>query len=120
MMTNFYTGIFCVLWCAPFGHLFITSQFSSHILCRIKYFCYLCKKKTYQYQNMCTITLTYDKSNALARRKLASLLASGLFHKQEVKASEPTREELEAHRELRDAILNNSKKSMSHLIARYL
>lgn len=69
---------------------------------------------------MCTITLTYDKSNALARRKLASLLATGLFYKQEVKTPEPTREELEAHRELRDAVLNTSKKSMSHLIARYL
>jgi len=28
---------------------------------------------------MCTVTLKYDHNNALARRKLASLLASGLF-----------------------------------------
>ena len=69
---------------------------------------------------MCTITLTYDKSNALARHKLAALLATGLFYKQELKTSEPTREELETHRELRDAVLNHSKKSMSHLIAKYL
>lgn len=28
---------------------------------------------------MCTISLTYDQNNALARRKLADLLKSGLF-----------------------------------------
>ena len=69
---------------------------------------------------MCTITLEYDKSNALARRKLAALLATGLFFQKEVKSDEPTPEELEAHRELRDAFLAHSKKSMSHLVARYL
>ena len=31
----------------------------------------------------------------------------------------PTQEELEAHRELRDAVLEHSRKSMSHIIARY-
>lgn len=63
---------------------------------------------------MCTITLEYNPNNALARRKLASLLASGLFLQKEVAP-----EELEAHRELRDAVLNHSRKTMSHLIARY-
>ena len=28
---------------------------------------------------MCTVTLSYDKSNAHAREKLAALLASGMF-----------------------------------------
>lgn len=28
---------------------------------------------------MCTVTLQYDKRSALARRKMAALLASGLF-----------------------------------------
>ena len=28
---------------------------------------------------MCTVTLQYDQSSALARRKMAALLASGLF-----------------------------------------
>ena len=35
---------------------------------------------------MCTISLSYDQSNALARHKLAELLRSGLF---EVTYSEP-------------------------------
>ena len=30
---------------------------------------------------MCTVTLEYNKSNALARRKLAALLGTGLFLK---------------------------------------
>ena len=75
---------------------------------------------------MCTISLSYDQSNALARHKLAELLRSGLF---EVTYSEPdsiaelpepTAEEIEAHRELRDAALEHSRKTMSHIIARYL
>lgn len=69
---------------------------------------------------MSTITLEYNKSNALARRKLAALLATGLFVQKDVQPDEPTPEEIEAHRELRDAFLEHSKKSMSHLIARYL
>ena len=32
-------------------------------------------------KNMCTVSLTYDQSNALARRKLAELLKTGLFAK---------------------------------------
>ncbi len=69
---------------------------------------------------MCTITLEYNKNNALARRKLAALLATGLFLQKEEKVDEPTPEELEAHRKLRDAFLAQSKKSMSSYIARYL
>ena len=47
---------------------------------------------------MCTITLSYDQNNALARRKLA----------------------IKAHLQEREMFLNHSKKSMSNIIARYL
>ncbi len=79
-----------------------------------------------QIYNMCTISLSYNLSNALARHKLAELLRSGLF---EVTYSEPaavaeqfepTVEEIEAHHELRDAALALSRKNMSQVIARYL
>jgi hypothetical protein len=69
---------------------------------------------------MCTITLEYNQNNALARRKLAALLATGLFLQKDVKPDEPTQEELQMHRELRDAMLEHSRKSMSPIIARYL
>lgn len=69
---------------------------------------------------MCTVTLSYDQNNALARRKLAALLATGLFSQQTVDDTEPTPESIEAHRQERDAFLEHSKKSMSHIIARYL
>lgn len=69
---------------------------------------------------MCTITLEYNKNNALARRKLSKLLETGLFRKVYEKSSESDCERLKEHRELRDIILENSKKSMSHYIAKYL
>ena len=72
---------------------------------------------------MCTVTLSYDQNNALARRKLAALLATGLFLKKDFQPNEvhePTLEEIEAHRELRDAVLEHSRKTMSHVIARYV
>lgn len=69
---------------------------------------------------MCTVTLEYNQNNALARRKLAALLATGLFHKMETEVHVPTDEEIEVHRELRDAMLAHSRKSMSNVIARYL
>lgn len=69
---------------------------------------------------MCTITLKYDESNALARRKLAALLATGLFLETDIKNDEPTTEELQAHQELREVLLKHSQKSMSQTIARYL
>ncbi len=69
---------------------------------------------------MCTITLEYNQNSALARRKLAALLATGLFIPREVKPDQPTPEEVEQHRQLRDAALEHSRKSMSHVIARYL
>lgn len=69
---------------------------------------------------MCTITLEYNKSNALARRKLAALLATGLFLKREETSDTEATDELNAHRELRDVMLAHSRKSMSNVIARYL
>ena len=75
---------------------------------------------------MCTISLSYNQSNALARHKLADLLRSGLF---EVTYSEPdavaeqyqpTAEEIEEHRQLRDAALALSRKNVSQIMARYL
>ena len=69
---------------------------------------------------MCTITLEYNQNSALARRKLAALLATGLFLQKNVEPSEPTQEEVQAHRELRNAMLEHSRKSMSPVIARYL
>lgn len=69
---------------------------------------------------MCTITLEYNQNNALARRKLAALLATGLFLQKDMKYEDPTQEEIQAHRELREAVLEHSRKSMSPIIARYL
>jgi hypothetical protein len=72
---------------------------------------------------MCTVTLEYNQSNALARRKLAALLATGLFVKlgeAPKEAYKPTPEEVEAHRQLRNAALEHSRKTMSHVISRYV
>ena len=72
---------------------------------------------------MCTVTLEYNQSNALARRKLAALLATGLFLKKDFQPDEahkPTPEEVEAHRQWREALLEHSRKTMSHVIARYV
>ena len=72
---------------------------------------------------MCTVTLSYDQNNALARRKLAALLATGLFMQKDIQPDDeykPTPEEIEAHRKLRDAALELSRKNMSHIIARYV
>ena len=41
---------------------------------------------------MCTISLTYDPSNALAQRKLDELLKSGLFKRTETVADRELRE----------------------------
>lgn len=41
---------------------------------------------------MCTISLTYDQSNATARNKLAELLKSGLFKQTETIAERELRE----------------------------
>ena len=69
---------------------------------------------------MCTVTLEFNQSNALARRKLAALLATGLFVEKDFQPEEPTPEQVQAHRELREAALEHSRKTMSPIIARYL
>jgi hypothetical protein len=65
---------------------------------------------------MCKITLSYNENNALARRKLALLLSTGLF----TQITEPMQEsndDAKQHRELRDAFFSGSRKSMSQVIA---
>lgn len=69
---------------------------------------------------MCTVTLEYNQHNALARRKLAALLSTGLFLQKNVQQDQPQTEELNTHRAERQSFLNHSKKSMSNVIARYL
>ena len=71
---------------------------------------------------MCTVTLSYDQNNALARRKLAALLATGLFERTDFKeeTSEISEEAKEAHRKEVEAFLYASKVNMSHIIARYI
>ena len=69
---------------------------------------------------MCTVTLEYNQHNALARRKLAALLATGLFVQKDEQPDNIVEEEVEAHRAERDAFLAHSKQSMSKIIARYL
>lgn len=69
---------------------------------------------------MCTVTLSYNQNNALARRKLAALLATGLFTQRSTSPAEQTNKESETYLEEREAFMSHSKKSMSHVIARYL
>ena len=69
---------------------------------------------------MCTVTLEYNQRNALARRKLAELLATGLFLQKQVQQENPADKEAEMHREEMKAFLAHSKQSMSKVIARYL
>ena len=54
---------------------------------------------------MCTVTLEYNPNNALARRKLAALLATGLFIEKEIILEEPTPEEVDTHRAEMQAFL---------------
>lgn len=69
---------------------------------------------------MCTVTLEYNPHNALARRKLAALLATGLFLQRDVQQDAPVKEDIEAHQAEMKAFLAHSKQSMSKVIARYL
>ena len=69
---------------------------------------------------MCTVTLEYNQHNALARRKLAALLATGLFVQKNEQPDKSVEEDVEAHRAEREAFLAHSKQSMSKVIARYL
>ena len=74
---------------------------------------------------MCTITLEYNRSNALARRKLAALLATGLFTQinevpDETNSHEPSPEEMEAHRKFTEDFLYASKVMSAKAFARHL
>jgi hypothetical protein len=70
---------------------------------------------------MCTITLEYNQHNALARKKLAALLATGLFLQKEMQIGQQLMsQEAEEHRIEKEAFLAHSKKTMSNVIARYL
>jgi hypothetical protein len=70
---------------------------------------------------MCTITLEYNQNNALARRKLAALLATGLFIQKETRPdNEPTPEEAEAHHKFTEEFLYASKVLSAKAFARHL
>jgi len=70
---------------------------------------------------MCTVTLSYDQSNALARRKLAALLATGLFSQLPTDDTpQPTPEEVEAHRQEVEEFLYGSKILAAKAFARHL
>lgn len=72
---------------------------------------------------MCTVTLEYNHSNALARRKLAALLATGLFVKvgEELDdAYKPTPEEVDAHRQFNEEFLYASKINAAKAFAKHL
>lgn len=69
---------------------------------------------------MCTVTLQYDQSSALARRKIAALMATGLFTQIAMQSQTPSEEEIREERELTQAFMEHSKRSMSDIIARYV
>ena len=71
---------------------------------------------------MCTITLTYDKNNALARRKLAALLKTGLFEQGEVKDASSTSHApaVAAHKQEVQEFLYGSRVLASKAFAKHL
>lgn len=71
---------------------------------------------------MCTITLSYDRNNALARRKLAALLKTGLFEQGKV-IETPSKAALEspvAHKQEIQEFLYGSKILASKAFAKHL
>ena len=68
---------------------------------------------------MCTITLQYDSKNALARRKLSDLMASGLFTPKNVYESYED-EDVAEHRQEIDQMMAQSRQSMAPIVARYV
>lgn len=60
---------------------------------------------------MAVITLNYNQHDALTRRLLNNLLATGLFVDQET---------LEEHRKMRDAVVYTSQRNMAPFIAKYI
>lgn len=71
---------------------------------------------------MCKITLSYDKNNALARRKLAALLKTGLFEQGEVieTPSEAPVASQTAHKQEVQEFLYGSKILASKAFAKHL
>lgn len=75
---------------------------------------------------MCTITLEYDKKSALARRKLAALLATGLFVRKDDTAivdkvdNDLTSQDVEAHRKFNEEFLYASKINSAKAFAKHL
>ena len=60
---------------------------------------------------MAVITLNYNQHDALSRRLLNNLLASGLFVDQET---------LDEHRKMRDAAVYTSQRNMASFIAKHV
>ena len=60
---------------------------------------------------MAVITLNYNQHDALSRRMLNNLLASGLFVDQET---------LDEHRKMRDAAVYTSQRNMASFIAKHV
>lgn len=69
---------------------------------------------------MCTVTLSYDQNNALARRKLADLLRTGLFVQKDIETQTRTEAEEDEHRKEVEAFIHISKTNMANIISRYL
>ena len=71
---------------------------------------------------MCTVTLSYDQNNALARRKLAALLATGLFLKMSTESEKPAieSEEMMEHRKEVEEFLYASKIMAAKAFAHHL
>lgn len=71
---------------------------------------------------MCTITLSYNQNNALARKKLAELLKTGLFEQQDVQATPGLVDEGDdlAHRKEVEEFLYGAKNMAAKAFAKYL
>ena len=69
--------------------------------------------------DMCTVTLQYNQRSALARYKMAALMATGLFTQVTMQSQMPTEEEIREDRELTQAALAHSKRTMSHFVEKY-
>ena len=71
---------------------------------------------------MCTVTLSYDQNNALARRKLAALLATGLFLRTDPNPEvlPIASEEMQEHRKEVEEFLYASKIMAAKAFARHL
>ena len=81
------------------------------------------RKQLLMLRDMCTVTLEYNHSNALARRKLAALLATGLFTKiaeEPEDTYKPTPEEIEAHHKFIEDFLYASKINAAKAFAKHL